>query len=201
MSKVEWPYITPGIPDEMFKRVSGVPMTRQEVRVISISKLRLFPGAVVYDVGAGTGSISVECAIQVEPGTVYALERDGRADEVLEANVRKFGLTNIKLVPGFAPATMEKLPLADRIFIGGNGGALAEILATADKKLKPGGWLVANSVTAETGPEVYNFLVKNKYAQVDAITVNIAKIKQAGNAKLWQANNPVQIISGQKPRP
>ncbi|RYD06664.1 hypothetical protein N752_03045 [Desulforamulus aquiferis] len=157
MSKVEWPYRTPGIPDDLFKRVSGVPMTKLEVRIISVSRLRLFPGAVVYDVGAGTGSISVECALQVHPGTVYALERDSHADELLEANIRRFGLNNVKLVPGDAPGTMEKLPLADRIFIGGHAGSLREILTMANEKLKPGGWLVANAVTLETGPLSLNF--------------------------------------------
>ncbi|WP_238472934.1 hypothetical protein [Desulforamulus profundi] len=62
MSKVGWPYVTPGIPDHLFKRVSGIPMTKQEIRMIVLGKLRLFPGAVIYDVGAGTGSVTVECA-------------------------------------------------------------------------------------------------------------------------------------------
>lgn len=200
MSRAEWPYGTPGIPDHLFKRVSGIPMTKQEIRAIVISKLRLFPTAVVYDVGAGTGSVTVECALQARGGTVYALEKDGQADELVEANARRFGLTNVKLVPGEAPATMEKLLPADRIFIGGSAGALAEILQMAHRKLKSGGWLVATAVTLETGPAVLDFLTRQGYDQVEAVAVNVAKIKQVGSAHLWQAENPVQIIAGQKPR-
>lgn len=200
MSKIEWTYKTPGIPDDLFKRLTGVPMTKQEVRVISLAKLRLFSGAIVYDVGAGTGSISVECALQIDTGAVYALEKDSHADELLEANVRRFGLNNVKLVPGNAKDTMEKLPPADRIFIGGHAGSLSDILIMANKKLKTGGWLVANAVTLETGPVIVSYLESNGYSQVEVVSVNIARLRQSGSAHLWQAQNPVQIISGQKPR-
>lgn len=200
MSKLDWSYVTPGIPDHLFKRVSGIPMTKQEIRMIVLGKLRLFPGAVVYDVGAGTGSITVECALQVKHGMVYALEKDGSADELVETNVRRFGLGNsVKLVPGFAPATMEKLPAADRIFIGGSAGALQEILQTADKKLKAGGWLAATAITLETGPLVLKFLEEKGYQQVEAVSVTVAEAKQVGKAHMWQGQNPVVVVSGQKP--
>ncbi len=199
MSRIDWPYVTPGIPDHLFKRAGGIPMTKQEIRMIVLGKLRLFPGAVVYDVGAGTGSITVECAMQVKHGTVYALEKDGSADELVEANVRRFGLNNVKLVPGLAPATMEKLPAADRIFIGGSAGALSEILQTADRKLKPGGWLAATAVTLETGPLVLKFLEEQGYQQVEAVSVTVAVARQAGKAHMWQGQNPVVVVSGQKP--
>lgn len=175
-------------------------MTKQEVRMIVLGKLRLFPGAVVYDVGAGTGSVSVECALQLKQGTVYALEKDGSADELVEANARRFGLSNIKLVPGQAPATMEKLPPADRIFIGGSAGVLAGILATAHQKLKPGGWLVATAVTIETTPQVMRFLAEQGYEQMEAVSITVAQAKPLGKSHLWQGQNPVTVISGQKPR-
>jgi len=175
-------------------------MTKQEVRAVILGKLRLFPGAVVYDVGAGTGSVTVECGLQAKTGVVYALERDSQADELVEANVRRFGLSNVKLVPGEAQVTMEKLPPADRVFIGGSAGALEEVLKATHRKLKPGGWLVASAVTVETGPLVLAFLEKQGYDQVEAVTVNVARVKQAGRSHLWQAENPVVVISGQKPR-
>ncbi|SHK42871.1 precorrin-6Y C5,15-methyltransferase (decarboxylating) subunit CbiT [Desulforamulus aeronauticus] len=199
MSKLDWSFTTPGIPDHLFKRGNNIPMTKQEVRMIVLGKLRLFPGAVVYDVGAGTGSVSVECALQLKQGVVYALEKDGSADELVETNARRFGLNNVKLVPGLAPATMEKLPPADRIFIGGNAGALAGILETANKKLKPGGWLVATSVTLETTPQVVRFLEEQGYEQAEAVSITVAQAKALGKAHLWQGQNPVTIISGQKP--
>ena len=175
-------------------------MTKQEVRLIALGKLRLFPSAVVYDVGAGTGSVSVECALQLKQGTVYALEKDGSADELVETNARRFGLNNIKLVPGLAPATMEKLPPADRIFIGGSAGALAGILEMSHKKLKPGGWLVATAVTLETTPQVLRFLEEQGYEQVEAVNITVAQAKLLGRSHLWQGQNPVTVISGQKPQ-
>ncbi|MCL5779483.1 MAG: precorrin-6Y C5,15-methyltransferase (decarboxylating) subunit CbiT [Firmicutes bacterium] len=199
MSKVDWPYVTPGIPDHLFKRVSGIPMTKQEIRMIVLGKLRLFPGAVIYDVGAGTGSVTVECALQIKHGTVYALEKDGSADELVETNVRRFGVNNVKLVPGFAPVTMEKLPPADRIFIGGSAGALLEILQAADQKLKPGGWLAATAVTLETGPVVLGFLEEKGYQQVEAVSVTVAEARRVGRSHMWQGQNPVVVVSGQKP--
>ena len=198
MSKVEWSYATPGIPDHLFRRVHGIPMTKQEIRLISICKLRIFPGATVYDIGAGTGSVTVECALLAAPGTVYALEKDSIADELVETNVRRFGLNNVRLVPGYVPDTLDKLPPADRIFIGGSAGALAEILQAADEKLKSGGWMVANAVTLETGPRVLKFLEEKGYQQVEAVSISIARAKALGRSHLWEAQNPVQIISGQK---
>lgn len=174
-------------------------MTRQEIRVIVLSKLKLFAGAVVYDVGAGTGSVTVECALQMKQGTVYALEKNGSADELVETNAKRFGVSHlVKLVPGQAPQTMEKLPLADRIFIGGSAGALQEILQTAHNKLKPGGWLVATSVTLETGPAVLQFLEEQGYQQVEAVSVSTAVARKAGVKHMWQGESPVTVISGQK---
>ena len=132
------------------------------------------------------------------PGTVYALEKDSLADELVETNVRRFGLNNVRLVPGYVPDTLDKLPPADRIFIGGSAGALAEILQAADEKLKSGGWMVANAVTLETGPRVLKFLEEKGYQQVEAVSISIARAKALGRSHLWEAQNPVQIISGQK---
>lgn len=174
-------------------------MTKQEVRMIVIGKMKLFPGAVVYDVGAGSGSVTVECALQIKNGTVYALEKDSSADKLAEANVRRFGLTNVRMVPGFAPDTMEKLPPADRIFIGGHAGALTEILATAHRKLKPGGWLVATAITLQTGPRVLKFLADMDYQQTEAVNITVARTRQVGQTQMWRGLNPVLIVSGQKP--
>lgn len=198
MSKLVWPYTTPGIPDQLFKQSNTVPITKQEVRMIAIGKMKLFPGAVVYDVGAGSGSVTVECALQVKNGTVYALEKDSSADELVEANARRFGLTNVRLVPGFAPDTMEKLPPADRIFIGGSAGALTDILETAHRKLKPGGWLVATAITLETGPRVLRFMADKGYQQTEAVNITVARARQVGQSQMWQGLNPVLIVSGQK---
>lgn len=200
MSKVQWPYVTPGIPDHLFKRGNTIPMTRQEIRMVVLGKLKLFPGAVVYDVGAGTGSVTVECALQVKHGMVYALEKNGSADELVETNAKRFGVgQQVKLVPGLAPQTMEKLSPADRIFIGGSAGELQGILEGANRKLKPEGWLVATSITLETGPIVLQFMEQQGYQQVEAVSIATAVARKAGSKHMWQGESPVTVISGQKP--
>ena len=189
-------YITPGIPDEEFIRDEGVPMTKNEIRVLSLSKLRLFPGAVVYDVGAGSGSVAVECKILAANGRVYAIEKNPRGIGLIQENSKKFGV-DINIIEGTAPQAMADLPEADRIFIGGSGGNLGDILETCDNKLKPGGWLVINSVTLGTGPEAFNILKEKNYT-LEAVQVNIAVVSQRGRAALWQARNPVTIIAAGK---
>jgi cobalt-precorrin-6B (C15)-methyltransferase len=194
MNEVQW--ITPGIADEDFVRLEGVPMTKQEIRVLSLAKLRLFPGATVYDVGAGTGSIAIECKRLLPGGRVVAIERDPRAVEVIADNCRRFGV-EIEVICGLAPEAMASLPPADRIFVGGSGQRLPELLETCHQKLIPGGFIVVNSVTMETGTDTYRILKARDY-RLDVAQVNIAVLSSRGGAQLWQARNPVTIIAAQK---
>ncbi|HWP95268.1 MAG TPA: precorrin-6Y C5,15-methyltransferase (decarboxylating) subunit CbiT [Syntrophomonadaceae bacterium] len=193
MSSEHW---GPGIPDEDFMREPGVPMTKNEIRVLSLARLRLFPGAVLYDIGAGTGSVAIEVKQLFPSCSVYAIERDPRALSLLKRNCDKFGV-ELFLVEGAAPADLAGLPAADRIFIGGSGGDLPAIIRQADDKLKPGGRMVLNSVTLHSGPEGWQTLEELGYS-LDAMQANIAVTVRKGRAILWQARNPVTIISGQK---
>ena len=118
-----WKYKTPGIPDEDFERIDQVPITKEEVRVVQIAKGRLEPGYTVYDIGCGSGSISVETALQIEPsGTVYSIDIDPKAIELTKKNLEKFGISNVTVILGDAKEKISKLPQADTIFIGGTGG-------------------------------------------------------------------------------
>jgi len=186
----------PGLPDEEFLRAPGVPMTKNEIRVLALAKLRLFPGAVVYDVGAGTGSISVEAKLLFPSAQVFAVERDPQALELLALNQERFGV-DLQVVEGSAPAAIFPLPSADRIFIGGSGGSLAEIIAVCDQKLKPGGFLVINTISLRNTAQAYESLESREY-EVEAVQVNIAVSSQKAAAIMWQARNPVTIISGKK---
>lgn len=196
MSK-RWPYSSPGIPDNFFKRSPGVPMTKQEIRTLSISQLCIFPGAVIYDVGAGTGSVSVECAL-LGCEKVYSIEANEKAYDVILENIDRFGLDNVQAINGAAPGSMEALPGADRIFIGGSSGQLYSILEMASKKLKPGGKLVVNSITIDTGNEVLKFCEKEGFVDINIVTINVSRAISRGRVYMWQALNPVQIVSAQK---
>lgn len=188
--------MVPGLADDEFLRVPGVPMTKNEIRVLSLAKLRLFPGAIVYDIGAGTGSVSIEAKLLHPSSRVFAAERDPQALQLLAANCDRFGV-DLEIIAGDAPGVLADLPPADRIFIGGSGGMLGAIINSADIKLRPGGWIVINSVSLQTTALALEVLEAKGY-RPEAVQVNIAVSDRRGRATMWQARNPVTIITGQK---
>lgn len=186
----------PGLADEEFLRAPGVPMTKNEIRILVLAKLRLFPGAVVYDVGAGTGSVAIEAKLLCPSSRVYAVEREPQALQLLAANSDRLG-ASLEVIAGSAPEAMAELPFADRIFIGGSGGNLAGIIATSDQKLRDQGWMVINSISLKNTAQAFEDLETRGY-QVEAVQVSIAVSSNRGSATIWLARNPVTIISGQK---
>ncbi|MDK2820526.1 MAG: hypothetical protein PWP31_491 [Clostridia bacterium] len=192
MTNVSWPFNTPGIPDSYFRR-GQVPLTKEEIRVITLSKARLGPEMTVYDIGSGTGSISIEAAKFVSPGQVFAIESNPEAQALIEQNARLFNLSNLKLVLGQAPAVLENLPQPDRVIIGGSGGYLSDILKISHDILAPGGIIVVNAITVETLNTSLCFGRENDY-EVDAVSANLSRLVQAGRYHIWKALNPVYII-------
>lgn len=189
-------YPVPGIPDDEFLREPGVPMTKNEIRILSLARLQLFPGAILYDIGAGCGTISIEAWLLTPAIQVYAIEREADALALIKKNAVKFG-AELHLVEGTAPDAIQTLPRADRIFIGGSGGHLDDIIQACDQKLRPGGRIVFNSVSLFTGPRAFQLMEQRGY-QMEAFQVNISLSQRKGRGLLWQARNPVMIISGQK---
>lgn len=191
----KWPYLTPGIPDGYFIRGS-VPMTKEEVRVLTLAKARLAQGQVVWDIGAGTGSLSVEAALHTPKGTVYAIERDPEGLELIKANSIAFKLDNIIIVEGEAPEALGGLPAPDRVLIGGSGGRLEEILKIIKKTIRPGGRIVVNAVTLETISLSIN-LFKVLFKEFEMVQINCARVAQIGGSHLLRGMNPVTIISAE----
>jgi precorrin-6Y C5,15-methyltransferase (decarboxylating) len=187
--------ITHGIEDELFLR-GNVPMTKSEIRSVSISKLQLRPGDVIYDVGAGTGSVSVEMALQAREGRVYAVEYDEEALGLIRRNAEQFGAWNLNVIEGKAPGALEDLPAPDRAFIGGSGGNLAEILELLTKR-NPRIRVVVNAITLETMAEAVSQFSRLGFADVDIVQIFAARGKAAGNYHMMQGQNPVFIISGE----
>ncbi|BCV21178.1 precorrin-6Y C5,15-methyltransferase (decarboxylating) subunit CbiT [Moorella sp. Hama-1] len=192
MNRSDWPFVTPGIPDSYFTR-NRVPLTKEEIRVLTLAKARLGSGMTVYDIGSGTGSLAIEAARLVGPGQVLAIEVNPVACNLIEENARRFGLRNVQVVAGAAPAALAGLPVPDRIFIGGSGGRLAAIMATCHEVLRPGGIMVVNAVTPETLATALTF-GQNRGYQVAALAASLARLEPAGQAHIWRALNPVQII-------
>lgn len=171
-------------------------MTKCEIRALSIAKLHLFPAALVYDVGAGSGSVAIECKLLAPRGRVFAIEKEPRALGVMTKNCGKFQV-NLEIVTGIAPGALLDLPPVDRIFIGGSGGNLVEILDLCHQKLKAGGRMVINSVTVNTGADAYSHL-KAMGCEVEALQVNTAVAVDRGGVGLWQPKNSVTIITAEK---
>ena len=194
-----WNFKTPGIPDELFERTEKVPITKEEVRVIQISKARLRPGQLVYDVGCGSGSISVEAAIQVESsGKVLAIDYDENAIKLTKKNVEKFGLSNVLLIHGNAKEKIIALEPADAIFVGGTGKDTAEIIKLCQNKLKAGGRIVIGIILIETLYTVLQILDKLQFDSVDITQVTISKSRKTSTGTMMLARNPVTIISATK---
>ncbi len=193
-----WNYKTPGIPDEFFERSENVPITKEEIRVVQISKARLCPGYTVYDIGCGSGSISIEAAIQVESGKVIAIDYDPSAIELTKRNVEKFGLTNISVILGNAREKISELEQADAIFIGGTGGDTEDIVKICQDKLKSGGRIVIGVILIETLYSVLQIIEKLKFNSVDLTQITISKSRKTSTGTMMLARNPVTVISATK---
>ena len=194
-----WNFKTPGIPDELFERADKVPITKEEVRVIQISKARLKPGQTVYDIGCGSGSISIEASLQVESnGKVIAIDYDENAIKLTKKNAEKFQLTNIDTIFGNAKEKILDLEQADAIFIGGTGGDTKEIVELSQNKLKSGGRIVIGIILIETLTSVLQILDKLQFESVDITQVTISKSRKTTTGTMMLARNPVTVISATK---
>ncbi len=194
-----WPYRTPGIPDELFERVEEVPITKEEVRAIQISKARLSEGQTVYDIGCGSGSISIEAALQVGPsGKIYSVDLDLKAVELTKKNLSKFKISNVNVILGNALEKIPNLPPADAIFIGGTGGETSEILRLCEANLKQGGRIVIGTILIETIYSVLSTIDKLKFSSIDITQVTIAKNRKTSTGTMMLSRNPVTIISATK---
>ncbi len=186
--------MVPGIEDEAFIR-GRVPMTKRGIRVLSLSALGLARDSIVYDVGAGTGSISVEAALLCPWGKVFAIERNPEAAELLSANKRKFRAENLEIVQGTAPECLEGLPGPTHAFIGGSGGHLAEIIqAVRDKN--PQVRFVLNAVTMETLSELWRIREKYpEYSRMEMMQAVLSTCQVLSGYHMMKGENPVYIVS------
>lgn len=183
--------VTHGLPDERFER-DETPMTKAEVRSISLSKLELHQGAVVYDVGSGSGSISVECALQAVHGRVYGIEMNERAIALSRKNAAKFALRNLEIISGKAPDAFAELEAPTHAFIGGSSGSMRGIIDSLRRK-NPQVRIVVNTVTLETLAELTQ--IAKEFDFCDIAEVSIAKPRVLERYRLMTAQNPVFIFT------
>lgn len=188
------PRRTPGLPDEAFER-GDVPMTKQEVRAAVLAKLAVRPEDILWDVGAGTGSVSVELALAAPRGRVYAVECRPEGCALIKANREKFRTRNLVLVEGLAPDALSDLPAPDAVFIGGSKGSLAAIVDAALDK-NPDARICVSAIALETlSAAVAALTAQGRTVQVSQIAVSRAKA--VGGLHLMMAQNPIYLITGE----
>lgn len=185
---------SPGIPDGEFQRGSA-PMTKREVRVQALSLLELQRDSVVYDVGAGTGSVAVEAALLARRGRVYAIESEAEALDLVRANRDRFGTYNVLPVAGRAPAAFAALPPPDAAFIGGSRGSMREILAALIER-NPRVRLVVSAATMETISAAFDALRDLSVANLNAVQITAARTVTRGRYHMLEGGNPIFLISG-----
>lgn len=184
---------THGIPDNAFIR-GKAPMTKEEVRTVSLAKLRLAPDSVCFDVGAGTGSVSVEMALRASEGMVYAIEKKEEAVGLLEENKRKFAVDNLAIIKGEAPGAMEELPAPTHAFIGGSSGNLRKIVSLLlDKNASVR--IVINCITLETVAEALQVIQEYSFEETEIVQLGAARSKNVGRYHMMTGENPIYIIT------
>ena len=187
-----------GIDDSEFIR-GKVPMTKQEDRILTLTKARIAPSDIVYDIGAGTGSISIEAARIAHEGKVFAIERNPAGISLIKENMKKFQVENIEVVSGEAPGALAGLPNCDAVIIGGSGRNLDDILDIVHERLKVGGRVILNCITIQTISSCLEYLRAHKDEfDYEAIQVQVNRLKAVGPYDMADAVNPIYIVTAIK---
>lgn len=189
--------LTFGIPDEKFCRRGSRKglITKLEVRAVSLMKLRLKENSVVWDVGAGSGAVSIEASFLAKKGHIYAIEKNTEDVLIIRENIKEFAVHNVEVIQTAAPDNLGKLSSPDAVFIGGSGGKLAEIIGLACSRVNPEGRIVVNAVTLENLNTAIECLGKNGFS-VETTLINISRSKDIANLTRFESLTPVFVITG-----
>lgn len=199
-STVSYPRERFGLPDDAF--VYRAPdkglITKREIRVISLARMELAPDSIVWDIGAGSGSVGIEAARFCPQGRVFAIEKNREDFALVETNCERFGVANLTAICEKAPAGLEAWPDPDAVFIGGSGGLMADLLDVVTRRMRPGGRLVINLVTLDNLAETVGYCKALNWP-VDYTLVQISRSKPILHLTRYDALNPVTIVTAQKP--
>lgn len=198
MEEPIWSYVTPGIPDDLFERLPGIPMSKCEVRLLIISHLRLRSQSVLWDIGAGTGTIPVETGLICPQGKIIAIERDEDVAELIRRNCRRFGVNNVEVILGSAPECLVNLEQEpDRICVEG-GRSIKEILQYCWQRLTLGGRIVATASTLESLYGISESFAQLQVRNIEVVQSAVNRLETKGNRQTFAAVNPIFILSGEK---
>jgi precorrin-6Y C5,15-methyltransferase (decarboxylating) len=185
-----------GLPEDALAHQDGL-ITKAEVRAVALAKLQLYPGLTLWDVGAGCGSVGLEASLLLTGGQIFAVEQDLARVDQIQANAEKFGVTNLKVVCGRAPGCLAELPDPQRVFLGGGGRDLPEILQEVTGRLTTGGRLVLTATLLETLETARMALVEADW-QIEVTQLQVSRSRPLGGGNYLQALNPVWIVTGFK---
>jgi precorrin-6Y C5,15-methyltransferase (decarboxylating) len=172
-------------------------ITKREARLVSLAMMQLRPSSIVWDVGAGSGSVAIEAALLAPRGQVFAVEIDPEGVELCRENVRAHAVDNVRVVAGRAPEALAELPDPDAVFVGGSKGAMAEIIDVALARLRPGGRLVVNAITLENVGETYTCL-RARGLEPEVILLNVSRAEPLARYMRYEAQNPIHIFAVNK---
>jgi len=193
-----WPYITPGIPDELFERLPGIPLSKREIRLLLIAHLRLLPNSIVWDIGAGTGTIPVEVGLLCPQGRIIAVERDEEVASLIRRNCDRFDIQNVEVIEASAPDCLKDLPQPPhRVCIEG-GRPIQAILKEVWRYLPPQGRVVATASNLDSLYAISQSLAELQACNVEVVQSAVNRLETRGNQQTFAAVNPIFILSGEK---
>lgn len=198
MSSPLWPYITPGIPDRLFERLPGIPLSKREVRVLIISLLRLKQDSLLWDIGAGTGTVTVEAGLLCPQGKIIAIERDEDVANLIRRNCDRFGVKNVEVVEGSAPACLDELAHAPDCVCVEGGQPIKAILQAVWKKLQPQGRIVATAANFENLYAISEGLAELQVRNIEVVQSTVNRLETRGNRQVFAAVDPIFVLSGEK---
>jgi len=193
-----WPYITPGIPDELFERLPGIPLSKREIRLLLIAQMRLLPNSVLWDIGAGTGTIPVEAGLLCPSARIIAIERDEEVASLIRRNCDRFDVKNVEVIEGSAPECLHEIKDAPhRVCIEG-GRPMKEILQAVWHYLLPSGRVVATSANLEGLYTISQSFASLQARNVEIVQSAVNRLETRGFSQTFTAVDPIFILSGEK---
>jgi cobalt-precorrin-6B (C15)-methyltransferase len=193
-----WTYVTPGIPDELFERLPGIPMSQREIRLLLLSYLRLERHSVLWDIGAGTGTITVEAGLLCPEGKIVAIERDEEVASLIQRNCDRFGVTNVEIIEGIAPDCLQALSSPpDRVCIEG-GRSLKAILQDVWQRLPAHGRVVATAASLESLYQVSESFAELQARNVEVVQSSMNRLEKRGLNQVFTAIDPIFVMSAEK---
>ncbi|MFH7025846.1 MAG: precorrin-6Y C5,15-methyltransferase subunit CbiT [Heteroscytonema crispum UTEX LB 1556] len=193
-----WPYITPGIPDELFEHLPGIPLSQREIRLLLIAQLRLKPDSVLWDIGAGTGTIPVEVGLLCPKGRIIAVERDEEVANLIRRNCDRFEVNNVEVIEGSAPDCLHDLKeTPHRVCIEG-GRSIGEIMQAVWRYLPPSGRVVATAANLETLYAISQSFAQLQARNIEVVQSAVNRLEMRGFSQTFAAVDPIFILSGEK---